>query len=233
MKPSDRRRRRLMRLCSPRLLANGFRIGATIMLIFCIGMAAFTFRMSRQAATLALGMGLLFFVIFELVARAFVPWVMHLITKHQIDYLVADVDISKEELLQEASEMELPNELWYAEICGDWIDIGWDWQRAVSIAPGTGSKTVRLFKKMILIHDDHTFEELDMKYDASVTAGGGLTLGASKNVEYGHFWEKAVNVNFGVNLQNGNVGVNEYRLNTADVGNYIHGWLAERGYAER
>ena len=115
-----------------------------------------------------------------------------------------------------------------ASVFGSWIDFEADWQNCLSIHNGI-LQSHQIFKKLILVQDNFTYKELD--YENNSELGVGVkTFAAGSTTTIGKMKGHKLIYNIGMNLSNGKLGVNSYSIDTLDVTNEVHKWLADHGY---
>lgn len=167
-----------------------------------------------------------FCVIFgKLAVKAFAK----MLSKGEINYPVAEYKTPKKLLLQEAAAInQSPNAPLTASVFGNWIDFEADWQNCLSIHNGI-LQSRQIFKKLILVQDNFTYKELD--YENNSELGIGVkTFAAGSTTTIGRMKGHKLIYNIGINLSNGRFGVNGYSIDTLDVTNEVHKWLADHGY---
>lgn len=72
-------------------------------------------------------------------------------------------------------------------------------------------------------------KELD--YENNSELGVGVkTFAAGSTTTIGKMKGHKLIYNIGMNLSNGKLGVNSYSIDTLDVTNEVHKWLADHGY---
>lgn len=111
-----------------------------------------------------------------------------------------------------------------------WIDVTWKWKDSIDAARLGAMKDEEIYYKLIKLYDDYTYDDLDMltSKKAMLGLGGGAF---SKGFSIGHIQSKQYNVSLG--MRDGEAGVHQYTLDTTELTNYMHRWLAEHGYAYR
>lgn len=167
-----------------------------------------------------------FCVIFgKLAVKAFAK----ILCKGEINYPVAEYKTPKKLLLQEAAAInQSPNAPLTASTFGNWIDFEADWQNCLSIHNGI-LQSHQIFKKLILVQDNFTYKELD--YENNSELGVGVkTFAAGSTTTIGKMKGHKLIYNIGMNLSNSKLGVNSYSIDTLDVTNEVHKWLADHGY---
>ena len=167
-----------------------------------------------------------FCVIFgNLAVKAFAK----ILCKGEINYPVAEYKTPKKLLLQEAAAInQSPNAPLTASTFGNWIDFEADWQNCLSIHNGI-LQSHQIFKKLILVQDNFTYKELD--YENNSELGVGVkTFAAGSTTTIGKMKGHKLIYNIGMNLSNGKLGVNSYFIDTLNVTNEVHKWLADHGY---
>lgn len=167
-----------------------------------------------------------FCVIFgKLAVKAFVK----ALSKGEIDYPISEYKTPKNLLLQEVAAInQSPNAPLTASVFGNWIDFEANWQNCLSIHNGI-LQSHQIFKKLILVQDNFTYKELD--YENNSELGVGVkTFAAGSTTTIGRIKGHKLIYNIGMNLSNGKIGVNSYSINTLEVTNAVHKWLADHGY---
>lgn len=167
-----------------------------------------------------------FCIIFgKLAVKAFTK----MLSKGEINYPVAEYKTPKKLLLQEAAAInQSPNAPLTASIFGNWIDFEADWQNCLSIHNGI-LQSHQIFKKLILVQDNFTYKELD--YENNSELGIGVkTFAAGSTTTIGRMKGHKLIYNISMNLSNGKLGVNGYSIDTVDITNEVHKWLADHGY---
>ena len=115
-----------------------------------------------------------------------------------------------------------------ASTFGNWIDFEADWQNCLSIHNGI-LQSHQIFKKLILVQDNFTYKELD--YENNSELGIGVkTFAAGSTTTIGRMKGHELIYNISMNLSNGKLGVNGYSIDTVDITNEVHKWLADHGY---
>lgn len=158
-------------------------------------------------------------VIFIVVGKYAVKSAEKALSKGEINYPAAESKHTKEQLLQEAATIgQLPNSILTVEVFGDWIDF-----TAILGSMMLDGDTV--FKKLILVQNDYTYRELDYEYGRAIVSDsvgleeGRTTIGKVQKRKV--FYRK-----------NEDGSVTKYTLDTTDITNGIHKWLADRGYSK-
>lgn len=158
-------------------------------------------------------------VIFIVVGKYAVKSAEKALSKGEINYPTAESKHTKEQLLQEAATIgQLPNSILTVEVFGDWIDF-----TAILGSMMLDGDTV--FKKLILVQNDYTYRELDYEYGRAIVSDsvgleeGRTTIGKVQKRKV--FYRK-----------NEDGSVTKYTLDTTDITNDIHKWLADRGYSK-
>lgn len=158
-------------------------------------------------------------VIFIVVGKYAVKSAEKALSKGEINYPAAERKHTKEQLLQEAATIgQLPNSILTVEVFGDWIDF-----TAILGSMMLDGDTV--FKKLILVQNDYTYRELDYEYGRAIVSDsvgleeGRTTIGKVQKRKV--FYRK-----------NEDGSVTKYTLDTTDITNDIHKWLADRGYSK-
>ena len=158
-------------------------------------------------------------VIFIVVGKYAIKSAEKALSKGEINYPAAESKHTKEQLLQEAATIgQLPNSILTLEVFGDWIDF-----TAILGSMMLDGDTV--FKKLILVQNDYTYRELDYEYGRAIVSDsvgleeGRTTIGKVQKRKV--FYRK-----------NEDGSVTKYTLDTTDITNDIHKWLADRGYSK-
>lgn len=158
-------------------------------------------------------------VIFIVVGKYAIKSAEKALSKGEINYPAAESKHTKEQLLQEAATIgQLPNSILTLEVFGDWIDF-----TAILGSMMLDDDTV--FKKLILVQNDYTYRELDYEYGRAIVSDsvgleeGRTTIGKVQKRKV--FYRK-----------NEDGSVTKYTLDTTDITNDIHKWLADRGYSK-
>ena len=158
-------------------------------------------------------------VIFIVVGKYAIKSAEKALSKGEINYPAAESKHTKEQLLQEAATIgQLPNSILTVEVFGDWIDF-----TAILGSMMLDDDTV--FKKLILVQNDYTYRELDYEYGRAIVSDsvgleeGRTTIGKVQKRKV--FYRK-----------NEDGSVTKYTLDTTDITNDIHKWLADRGYSK-
>lgn len=160
----------------------------------------------------------------------FIRFVAKMIYKGIIEFEPATIKISKTDLIQKA----LMEERFTVENYGDWLDFSLNWKNcfSVDVLNASASKTIALYKKLIKLNDDYTYEELD--YEAIGTMNFSLMkFSFYKQSQLGHISHHCIEYNLGKDNETEHIGINKYTLNTLDFTNEVHKWLAENGYKLR
>ena len=93
------------------------------------------------------------------------------------------------------------------------------------------SKAIAIYKKLVKLNDDYTYEELD--YEAIGTMNFSLMkFSLHKQFQLGHFSHHCIEYNLGKDNETEHIGINKYTLNTLEFTNEVHKWLAENGYKQ-
>ena len=246
MIPSEKERKRALKYATPAgtgrmwvTIGIAFIIFGIILLLIPIGLVISEASAQRydpesiHTATLVFYLLGAFFgfcgcfcVIFgKLAVKAFAE----ILCKGEINYPVAEYKTPKKLLLQEAATInQSPNAPLTASTFGNWIDFEADWQNCLSIHNGI-LQSHQIFKKLILVQDNFTYKELD--YENNSELGVGVkTFAAGSTTTIGKMKGHKLIYNIGMNLSNGKLGVNSYSIDTLDVTNEVHKWLADHGY---
>lgn len=158
-------------------------------------------------------------VIFIVVGKYAVKSAEKALSKGEINYPAAKDKLTKEQLLQEAVTMkDIPNSIRTVEVFGDWIDFIAKWD-------GLRPSPSETFKKMVLVQDDFTYRELDYEYgeilgisDAGPSPSG-TTIGKVQKRKT-------------IYRKNQDESVTREVIDTTNITNDIHKWLADRGYSK-
>ena len=153
-----------------------------------------------------------------------------IIYKGIIEFEPATIKISKTDLIQKA----LMEERFTVENYGDWLDFSLNWKNcfSVDVLNASASKNITLYKKLIKLNDDYTYEDLD--YEAIGTMNFSLMkFSFYKQSQLGHISHHCIEYNLGKDDETEHIGINKYTLNTLDFTNEVHKWLAENGYKSR
>lgn len=155
--------------------------------------------------------------------------VVHIIYKGVVDFEPAKIKISKADLIKKA----LTEEQFTVENNGDWLDFSLNWKNCFSldVLNTSTTKTIAIYKKLIKLNDDYTYEELD--YEVTGTMNFSLmNFSYHKQSQLGHLFHHCIEYNLGKDNETGHIGINKYTLSTLDFTNEIHKWLAENGYKQ-
>lgn len=246
MIPSEKERKRALKYATPAgtgrmwvTIGIAFIIFGIILLLIPIGLVISEASAQRydpesiHTATLVFYLLGAFFgfcgcfcVIFgKLAVKAFAK----MLSKGEINYPVAEYKTPKKLLLQEAAAInQSPNAPLTASVFGNWIDFEADWQNCLSIHNGI-LQSHQIFKKLILVQDNFTYKELDYENNSELSVGV-KTFAAGSTTTIGKMKGHKLIYNIGINLSNGRFGVNGYSIDTLDVTNEVHKWLADHGY---
>ena len=111
-----------------------------------------------------------------------------------------------------------------------WIDVTWRWKDSIDFNRGV-EKNVEVFYKFFKINDDFTYQEVDMITSSSVLLSPvGLRVG--KNMHIGRLRNREFQITVGIDSADG-PGVHRYSMNSDTLANFMHKWLADRGYRYR
>ena len=149
--------------------------------------------------------------------------------KGVINFEPAKIKTSKDDLIKKA----LTEEQFTVENNGDWLDFSLNWKNcfSVDVLNTSVTKTIAVYKKLIKLNDDYTYEELD--YEAVGTMDFSLMkFSLNKQTQLGHISHHCIEYNLGKDSETEHIGINKYTLNTLDFTNEIHKWLAENGYKQ-
>lgn len=161
----------------------------------------------------------------------FMKFVSKMIYKGVVDFEPATIKISKADLIKKA--LALTEEQFIVENNGNWLDFSLNWKKyfSVNVLNASASKSIVIYKKLIKLNDDYTYEELD--YEAIGTMNFSLmNFSFRKQSQLGHFSHHCIEYNLGKDNETEHIGINKYILNTLDFTNEIHKWLAENGYKQ-
>ena len=159
----------------------------------------------------------------------FIKLTKKMVYKGVMDFEPAKIKVSKTDLIKKA----LTEKQFTVESNGDWLDFSLNWKNcfSVDLLNTSATSTVAVYKKLIKINNDYTYEELD--YEAVGTMDFSLMkFNLNKQTRLGHISHHCIEYNLGKNNETGNIGINKYTLNTLDFTNEIHKWLAENGYKQ-
>lgn len=163
-----------------------------------------------------------------------VIWFIDVITKFLrkgiLPYEVSENKISKKDLIEKA----LRTEQFSVENNKDWLDFSLNWKNCFSadILNGSLLKSKAIYKKLIKLNDNYTYEELDYEAIGDIDMSRRGSFSFHKQIRLGHIQHHCIDYNLGKNNDTGNIGINKYTLNTLEFTNEIHKWLAENGYRE-
>lgn len=134
-----------------------------------------------------------------------------------VNYPTSERKLTKEQLLQEAaSEKNIPASIRAIKVQGDRIDFIAKWD-------GLRPSPSETFKKMIFVRDDFTYKELDYEYGEAMNLNdvgqshNGTTIGKIKKQKV-------------VYRKNQDGSITKEVINTTNITNDVHKWLADRGY---
>lgn len=248
MKPSEKMRKLALKVSSGKFLATCWIVAGIIMaiigiiILFCFGInKEIPFTTSKhiengiviyeetkyiKSFVIALSFFGWAFIITPIVVL-FIRLVAKMLHKGIIEFKPATIKISKTDLIQKA----LMEEQFTVENNGDWLDFSLNWKNcfSVDVLNASASKTIALYKKLIKLNDDYTYEELD--YEAIGTMNFSLMkFSFYKQSQLGHIYHRCIEYNLGKDNETGHIGINKYTLNTLDFTNEVHKWLAENGY---
>lgn len=158
-------------------------------------------------------------VIFLVVGKYAVKSAEKALSKGEINYPAAESKLTKEQLLQEAaSEKDIPASIQAIKVQGDRIDFIAKWD-------GLRPSQSETFKKMIFVQDDFTYRELDYEYGEMIGLGdagpnpSGTTIGKVQKRKIIYRKSKDGSITREV-------------IDTTNITNDIHKWLADRGYSK-
>lgn len=134
----------------------------------------------------------------------------------EIHYPISKNKLTKEQLLQEAVAMkDLPDSIRAIEVYGNRIDFIAKWD-------GIEQSSSETFKKIILVQDNFTYRELDYEVGPAIaTDGPDLTetrIGKTKKRKI-------------IYRKNQDGSVTRKIIDTQNITNDVHKWLADRGYS--
>lgn len=149
--------------------------------------------------------------------------------KGVIDYPVSENKIEKSFLIKKALE----SQQFSVESNGDWLDFSLNWKDCFSVDAINGSvlKSVAIYKKLVKLNNDYTYQELDYEAFGDINLSL-MKFSFTKQMQLGHIRHHYIEYNLGKDNNTENIGINKYTLNTLDFTNEIHKWLAENGYKE-
>lgn len=225
MHPSEESRIRLIKMTNVNLMKNIWS-GAAIFL-FIMGLP-FPIFWGLWGLLITVWFGV-FGIFCFLIGQKFIPWVYGSANKGLVQYPVSEIKTPKAQLLQLAWTLnDNPESKIAVEVNGNWIDVTANWKNCFALSSGI-KKNQRVYKKMIHIKDDYTYEELD--YEGAADINIGLNRVAfHRQLQCGKLKSYSIDYNLGKNLDNNHVGVNIYRFSSAELTNDIHRWLAGHGY---
>lgn len=158
-------------------------------------------------------------VIFIVVGKYAIKSAEKALSKGEINYPTSESKLTKEQLLQEAaSEKDIPASIQAIKVQGDRIDFIAKWD-------GLRPSQSETFKKMIFVQDDFTYRELDYEYGEMIGLGdagpnpSGTTIGRVQKRKI--IYRKS---------QDGSI--TREVIDTTNITNDIHKWLADRGYSK-
>ena len=158
-------------------------------------------------------------VIFFVVGKYAIKSAEKALSKGEINYPTSESKLTKEQLLQEAaSEKDIPASIQAIKVQGDRIDFIAKWD-------GLRPSQSETFKKMIFVQDDFTYRELDYEYGEMIGLGdagpnpSGTTIGKVQKRKI--IYRKS---------QDGSI--TREVIDTTNITNDIHKWLADRGYSK-
>lgn len=158
-------------------------------------------------------------VIFIVVGKYAIKSAEKALSKGEINYPTSESKLTKEQLLQEAaSEKDIPASIQAIKVQGDRIDFIAKWD-------GLRPSQSETFKKMIFVQDDFTYRELDYEYGEMIGLGdagpnpSGTTIGKVQKRKI--IYRKS---------QDGSI--TREVIDTTNITNDIHKWLADRGYSK-
>lgn len=158
-------------------------------------------------------------VIFIVVGKYAIKSAEKALSKGEINYPTSESKLTKEQLLQEAaSEKDIPASVQAIKVQGDRIDFIAKWD-------GLRPSQSETFKKMIFVQDDFTYRELDYEYGEMIGLGdagpnpSGTTIGKVQKRKI--IYRKS---------QDGSI--TREVIDTTNITNDIHKWLADRGYSK-
>lgn len=249
MKPSEKMRKFALKVSSGKFQATCWIVAGIIMaiigiiMLFCFGInkeIPFTSKQIENGIVIyeetkyiksfiiALPFFGWAFIITPLVVL-FIKLIVKMLYKGVIDFEPNIIKISKADLIKKA----LTEKQFIVENNGDWLDFSLNWKNcfSVDVLNASASKTIALYKKLIKLNDDYTYEELD--YEAIGTMNFSLMkFSFYKQSQLGHIYHRCIEYNLGKDNETGHIGINKYTLNTLDFTNEIHKWLAENGYKQ-
>lgn len=168
-------------------------------------------------------------VLIVFLANCFISCVWNLVRKGEIAYPISENKTEKHILLKNVPLFnEDPHLQLQVEVFGDWIDVTFYWRNSFSIT----SKSLRnrsVYKKMILIKNNYTYQELDCEKVKDVDLSMH-SFSLHKTIKYGKIAHHVIKYDIGKDDDTGNIGINKHEFSTVDITNKIHKWLADNGY---
>lgn len=218
-----------LKINNPKFIINAFRYGASGFLLFIGLLLSFLTH-----DTLLLFLTLPIILILGVLVPLFIKFIVKKTNEKVVLPEVSDEKISKNELFEKVKEIDNSQIPWDFEIHENegWIDVTWKWKDYANFETGAVKKNKAVFYKFYKIHDDYTYEELDMLTNLVFGAGNkGFNL--SYNMQLGHLQYMAYNIPLVSVDENGVEVLKENRINTIDLTNYMHKFFADNGYTFR
>lgn len=225
MKPSDKKRRRLMRWSSSKLSIIGF---TGIGILFLIADVILTFVIRNWLVTIYMTA---FSAVYLLIGRVFLPYVNKAVSKGLISYPVSEQKWERPDVLAAAKTIEEEMPHLQVSVYDEWIDVTLNWKNILGIYFTGMIREQESFQKMFLLSDHYTYQELDMESIGTVQMDPEHSLFISHKVFYGHTRQKKISVNLAVDMNTGDPGLIQNSLDTDEITNYMHKWFADKGYA--
>lgn len=225
MKPSDKKRRRLMRWSSSKLSIIGF---TGIGILFLIADVILTFVIRNWLVTIYMTA---FSAVYLLIGRVFLPYVNKAVSKGLISYPVSEQKWERPDVLAAAKTIEEEMPHLQVSVYDEWIDVTLNWKNILGIYFTGMIREQESFQKMFLLSDHYTYQELDMESIGTVQMDPEHSFFISHKVFYGHTRQKKISVNTAMDINTGNNGIVQNSLDTDEITNYMHKWFADKGYA--
>lgn len=231
MYPSEKRRNMALRWSSYKFAQRMWIIMLIAFLLLTTCIAIFVPRLPEERF-IFIAASFAFCLFLGLMAFGILALTKILLTKGIEEYEpVSGLQISIDALCEEALLLNEETD-WQVEAHKDegWIDVTWKWKDSVDLFGAGVRKNQEIFYKLIKLYDDYTYEDLDMIISTNAMLGLGGT-GFSKSFAMGHIQNKRFEMTLGRDADG--TGLHEYSLNTVELTNFMHKWLAEHGYAYR
>lgn len=228
MNISDIKRKFYLKFSDINFIINMFRYCGCGFIVIVVALLAFLLH-----DFLLIIFALPFVIIFGFVVPFFIRMVVKGMTKNVVLPQVNDIKTEKEKLFEIVEKLNEDKNLpWQFEVHKQesWIDVTWKWKDYASLETGGIKKNRKVFYKFYKIHDNFTYEELDM--NTSLMFGvGGSGFGLSYNMQVGHQQYMAFSIPFvSYDSNNGTQILKERSINTLELTNYMHKFFAENGY---